>query len=67
MLPMTFAEPISYTFHSISDILVNFIRTLPLVFAITLAPAVAMGITGAVLSTKKIETPQVNSSCPVKI
>ncbi len=62
MLPMTFAEPISYTFHSISDILVNFIRTLPLVFAITLAPAVAMGIAGAVLSTKKIETPQINIS-----
>jgi len=67
MLPMTFAEPLSYTFHSIGDILVNFIRTLPLVITLTLATAMAIGIAGAVLSTKKIETPQINISGSVRI
>jgi hypothetical protein len=62
MLPMTFAEPLSYTFHSMNDILVNFVRTLPLVLVFTAIPGVAMGITGAVISTKKIKVPQANIS-----
>jgi hypothetical protein len=32
MLPITFAEPLSYSFHSMNDISTNFVRTLPLVF-----------------------------------
>ena len=58
MLPITFAEPLSYTFHSMSDILPNFIRTLPLVLLFTAVPGVAMGITGAIISTKRIRVPQ---------
>jgi hypothetical protein len=60
MLPMTFAEPLSYTFHSMNDILVNFVRTLPLVLVFTAVPGVAMGIVGAIISTKKIKVPQAN-------
>ena len=58
MLPIIFAEPLSYTFHSMSDILPNFIRTLPLVLLFTAVPGVAMGITGAIISTKRIRVPQ---------
>jgi hypothetical protein len=58
MLPITFAEPLSYTFHSMNDILTNFIRTLPLVLVFTAVPGVAMGITGAIISMKKIKVPQ---------
>ena len=60
LLPITFAEPLSYTFHSMNDILVNFVRTLPLVLFFTTVPGVAMGITGAILSTKKVKIPQAN-------
>ena len=60
MLPITFAEPLGYTFHSMSDILPNFIRTLPLVLLFTAVPGVAMGITGAIISTKRIKVPQVD-------
>lgn len=60
MLPITFAEPLSYTFQSMNDILVNFVRTLPLVVVLTAVPGVAMGITGAIISTKKIKVPQAN-------
>ena len=60
MLPITFAEPLSYTFHSMNDILVNFVITLPLVLVFTTVPGVAMGITGAIISTKKIKVPQAN-------
>jgi hypothetical protein len=60
LLPITFAEPLSYTFHSMNDILVNFVRTLPLVLFFTAVPGVAMGITGAILSTKKVKIPQAN-------
>ena len=58
MLPITFAEPLSYTFHSMNDLLVNFIRTLPAVFIFTAIPGVAMGIIGAIISVKKIRVPQ---------
>jgi hypothetical protein len=58
MLPMTFAEPLSYTFHSMNDILVNFVRTLPFVLVFTAIPGVAMGITGAIISVNKIKVPQ---------
>jgi hypothetical protein len=58
MLPITFAEPLSYTFHSMNDISVNFVRTLPFVFIFTAIPAVAMGIVGAIISVKKITVPQ---------
>jgi hypothetical protein len=58
MLPITFAEPLSYTFHSMNDILVNFVRTLPFVLIFTAVPGVAMGITGAIISVKKIKVPQ---------
>jgi hypothetical protein len=61
LLPITFAEPLSYTFHSMNDILVNFVRTLPLVLFFTAVPGVAMGITGAILSTKKVKIPQANT------
>ena len=57
MLPITFAEPLGYTFRSMSDILPNFIRTLPLVLLFTAVPGVAMGITGAIISTKRIKVP----------
>jgi hypothetical protein len=60
LLPITFAEPLSYTFHSMNDILVNFVRTLPLVLLFTAVPGVAMGITGAIISIKKIKVPQAN-------
>ncbi|MGC2429327.1 MAG: hypothetical protein WA421_20010 [Nitrososphaeraceae archaeon] len=60
MLPITFAEPLSYTFHSMNDILVNFVRTLPLVLVFTTVPGVTMGITGAIISTKKIKILQAN-------
>jgi hypothetical protein len=60
LLPITLAEPLSYTFHSMNDILVNFVRTLPLVLFFTAVPGVAMGITGAILSTKKVKIPQAN-------
>ena len=58
MLPITFAEPLGYTFRSMSDILPNFIRTLPLVLLFTAVPGVSMGITGAIISTKRIKIPQ---------
>jgi hypothetical protein len=58
LLPITFAEPLSYTFHSMNDILVNFVSTLPLVLAFTTVPAVSMGIIGAIISIKKIKVPQ---------
>ncbi len=57
MLPITFAEPFSYTFHSMSDILTNFLRTLPLVLLFTTVPGVAMGISGAIIFTKIIKVP----------
>jgi len=58
MLPITFAEPLSYTFHSMTDLLVNFVRTLPFVFIFTAIPGIAMGIIGAIISVKKIKVPQ---------
>jgi hypothetical protein len=58
MLPITFAEPLGYTFHSMNDILANFVRTLPFVFILTAIPAVAMGIIGSIISVKKIRVPQ---------
>jgi hypothetical protein len=60
MLPITFAEPLSYTFRSMNDILINFVRTLPLILLFTAVPGVAMGITGAIISAKKIKVPQTN-------
>jgi hypothetical protein len=59
MLPMTFAEPLSYTFHSMNDILVNF-RTLPLLLVFTAVAVISMGITSAIISIKKIKVPQAN-------
>jgi hypothetical protein len=58
MLPITFAEPLSYTFHSMNDISTNFVRTLPLMFILTAGPGVALGIVGAVMSVKKIKVLQ---------
>jgi hypothetical protein len=60
MLPITFAEPLSYTFHSMNDILVNFVKTLPLVLVFTAIPGMAMGIMGAVISIKKIKVPRMD-------
>ena len=57
MLPMTFAEPLSYTFHSMNDIFINFVRTLPSVLVFTTVSGVAMGIIGAIVSVKKIKVP----------
>jgi hypothetical protein len=54
MLPITFAEPLAYTFHSMNDILANFVRTLPFVFILTAIPAIAMGVIGSIISVKKI-------------
>jgi hypothetical protein len=58
MLPITFAEPLSYTFHSMNDISLNFVRTLPFVLTFTAVPGAAMGITGAIISVNKIKVPQ---------
>jgi hypothetical protein len=58
MLPITFVEPLSYTFHSMNDLLVNFIRTLPLAFIFTTIPGAAMGIIGAIISVTKINVSQ---------
>jgi len=55
MLPMTFAEPLSYTFHSMNDLFINFVRTLPSVLVLTAVPGVAMGIIGTIMSVKKIK------------
>lgn len=60
MLPITFAEPLSYTFHSMDDILVNFVKTLPLVLVFTAIPGMAMGVTGAFISIKKIKVPHMD-------
>ena len=60
MLPITFAEPLSYTFHSMNDILVNFVKTLPLVLVFTAIPGMAMGVTGAFISIKKIKVPHMD-------
>ncbi|HEY5630753.1 MAG TPA: hypothetical protein VIR31_01365 [Nitrososphaeraceae archaeon] len=60
MLPITFAEPLSYTFHSMNDILVNFVKTLPLVLIFTAIPGMAMGVTGAFISIKKIKVPHMD-------
>jgi len=60
MLPITFAEPLSYTFHSMNDILVNFVKTLPLVLVFTAIPGMAMGIMGAFISIKKIKVPHMD-------
>ncbi|HEY6885930.1 MAG TPA: hypothetical protein VI278_18005 [Nitrososphaeraceae archaeon] len=60
MLPITFAEPLSYTFHSMNDILVNFVKTLPLVLVFTAIHGMAMGVTGAFISIKKIKVPHMD-------
>jgi hypothetical protein len=62
MLPITFAEPLSYTFHSMNDVLVNFVKTLPLVLIFTTVPGIAMGIIGAFVSIKKIRLPRIDIS-----
>jgi hypothetical protein len=62
MLPITFAEPLGYAFHSMNDITINFLRTLLLVFILTAGPGVAMGIVGAIISGKKIKVPQTKNS-----
>jgi predicted PurR-regulated permease PerM len=54
MLPITFAEPLSYTFNSIDDILVNFIDTLSIAIVPTTVFGIIMGIIGAIIATKKI-------------
>ena len=65
MLPITFAEPLSYTFHSMNDILVNFVKTLPLVLVFTSVPGIAMGIIGAFVSIKKIRLPRIDISIDI--
>lgn len=62
MLPITFAEPLSYTFHSMNDILVNFVKTLPSVLVFTIVPGMAMGVIGAFISIKKIRVPCIDIS-----
>ena len=62
MLPITFAEPLSYTFHSMNDIMVNFVKTLPLLLVLTTVPGMAMGIIGAFVSIKKIRVPRIDIS-----
>ncbi|MGN6709963.1 MAG: hypothetical protein ACTHKF_11545 [Candidatus Nitrosocosmicus sp.] len=54
MLPITFAEPLSYTFNSIDDILVNFIDTLSIAIVPTTVFGIIMGIIGGIIATKKI-------------
>jgi len=54
MLPITFAEPLRYTFNSIDDILVNFIDTLSIAIVPTTVFGIIMGIIGAIIATKKI-------------
>ena len=62
MLPITFAEPLSYNFHSMNDIMVNFVKTLPLLLVLTTVPGMAMGIIGAFVSIKKIRVPRIDIS-----
>ena len=54
MLPITFAEPLSYTINSIDDILVNFIDTIPIAIVPTTVFGIIMGIIGAIIATKRI-------------
>jgi hypothetical protein len=58
MLPITFSEFLGLPFNSMKDLLTNFEDTLPLVFAGTFIPAVFLGITGAIISLKKIKEPR---------
>ena len=58
MLPITFSEFLGLPFNSMKDLLTNFENTLLLVFAGTFIPAVFLGITGAIISLKKINEPR---------
>jgi len=62
MLPITFADPLGYTFNSLNDILENFINTFPSAFILTAIPGIIMGIIGAFISSKKIKIPDTNIS-----
>src|SRR6478672_9317162 len=62
MLPITFADPLGYTFNSLNDILENFINTFPSAFILTAIPGIIMGIIGANISLKKIKIPDTNIS-----
>ena len=62
MLPITFADPLGYTFNSLNDILENFINTFPSAFILTAIPGIIMGIIGAFISSKKIKIPDANIS-----
>jgi hypothetical protein len=62
MLPITFAEPLGYTFNSLDDILGNFINTFPSAFVLTLFSGIVMGIIGAIISSKKIKIPDTSIS-----
>jgi hypothetical protein len=56
MLPTTFALYLgNYDFHPINDILPIFVNTLPTVLSITIIIGAIMGITGALISVKKIQ------------
>jgi hypothetical protein len=62
MLPITFAEPLGYTFNSLGDILGNFLNTFPSAFILTAFSGIVMGIIGAIISSKKIRISDTNIS-----
>lgn len=65
MLPITFTEPLEYSFKSLNDILGNFVNTFPSAIALTIIPGIIMGIAGAIISAKKIKIPEENTPSPI--
>jgi len=58
MLTWTFSLPLHMPLQSINNILPNFVNSMPTVLAITLVPGAIMGMIGAILSFKIINSPR---------
>ena len=65
MLPMAFAELLNQPNASIGDTLPSMYATLSQVIVMTAAPSVLAGIVGAIIGSKKIETPQAHAAISV--
>jgi hypothetical protein len=52
LLPITFAEPLGFTFHSMSELYKDFIITLPMVLSFALPYGALMGAISAVFVSK---------------